>query len=113
MNRRKLIITGACLIAAPAIVRAEWLMSVKVIEPVGVWAPVPLTDKMGKMGYWFFDGSPHYFERVGNEDHFMRIESRKLTSERGWYVKSWPNVTLERKVVNGMEHYRWIDGHSS
>ncbi len=34
MNRRKLIIGGACLIAAPAIVRYEWLMPVKVIVPV-------------------------------------------------------------------------------
>ena len=34
MDRRKLIIGGAALIAAPAIVRYEWLMPVKVIVPV-------------------------------------------------------------------------------
>ena len=34
MDRRSLIIGGACLIAAPAIVKFEWLMPVKkVIEP--------------------------------------------------------------------------------
>ncbi len=32
MDRRSLILGGACLIAAPAIVRYEWLMPVKVID---------------------------------------------------------------------------------
>jgi len=36
-NRRELITTGLCLIAAPAIVRAEWIMSVKVLRPDGIW----------------------------------------------------------------------------
>ena len=41
MDRRKLILGGACLIAAPAIVRYEWLMPVKkVFDPGWVrWEP--------------------------------------------------------------------------
>ena len=35
MDRRKLITIGACLIAAPAIVRYEWLMPVKKVIVAG------------------------------------------------------------------------------
>ena len=37
MDRRSLIIGGACLIAAPTIVRAEWIMPVKLFRPDGIW----------------------------------------------------------------------------
>ena len=42
MDRRKLILGGACLIAAPAIVRYEWIMPVKSKRlPFGVILPPP------------------------------------------------------------------------
>ncbi len=37
MDRRSLIIGGACLIAAPAIVRYSSLMPVKLFRPDGIW----------------------------------------------------------------------------
>ncbi len=37
MDRRKLILGGACLIAAPAIVRYSSLMPIKVFRPDDVW----------------------------------------------------------------------------
>ena len=37
MDRRKLILGGACLIAAPAIVSYSSLMPVKLFRPDGVW----------------------------------------------------------------------------
>ena len=38
-DRRSLIIGGACLIAAPAIVKAEWIMPVRTVR----WAASPIT----------------------------------------------------------------------
>ncbi len=107
MNRRELITTGLCLIAAPAIVRAEWIMPVKVIKPAyepfwidsgcvqfypydvrlkqdGVWAPIPLTS--GKAGYWRYN--------EGSEKWFVEL----------------PGLRVERRIDpnNGVEHVSWI-----
>jgi len=44
MNRRSLILGGAALIAAPAVVRAESLMKIVVPKPALIpWSEVPLT----------------------------------------------------------------------
>lgn len=59
LSRRKLLGIGACLIAAPAIVRASSLMEVRALPPIAPRAIRVLFEKSGKHWWMSFPNAPY------------------------------------------------------
>ena len=104
MNRRKLILGGACLIAAPAIVKAEWIMPVSTVR----WATSPFT---GKPIRWYRDGKTwvgyykHYKivrEIWGSGEGFSfhpGIPEEDIT--KYYHVSGYTATLLRREILDG------------